>query len=98
MELPSKLLEQIAFNTRPKLVAYVKKSMLILMDKSTHEEHLSQTLQSINKQFKKAVTFLTAYNGIFNITFPNNKFRFKKTITNEEDFFQITIPKGAYKI
>ena len=26
--------------------------MLIIMDKSTHEEHLSQSIQTINKQFK----------------------------------------------
>ena len=37
MELPSKLLEQIAFNTRPK----IEEHMFIVMDKSTHEEHLS---------------------------------------------------------
>ena len=40
MELPSKLLEQIAFNTRPKL----EEHMLIIMDKSTHEGHLSEPL------------------------------------------------------
>ena len=38
------------------------------MDNSTHEGHLSQPLQTNNKQFKKAVTFLTGYNGIFNVT------------------------------
>ena len=43
------------------------------MDKSTHEEHLSQPLQTNNKQFKIAVTFLTGYNGIFNVT-NSNKF------------------------
>ena len=69
MELPSKLLEQIAYNTRPK----IEEHMLIVMDKSTHEEHLSQPLQT-NKQFKIAVTFLTGCNGIFNITNKNNKF------------------------
>ena len=42
MELPSKSLEQIAHNTRPK----IQKHMLIVMDKSGHEEHLSQTLQT----------------------------------------------------
>ena len=61
MELPSKLLEQIAFNTRPK----IEKQMLIILDKSTYKEHLSQPLQTNNKQFKLAVTFLSAYNGIF---------------------------------
>ena len=40
MELPSKILEQIAYNTGPK----VEELMLIIMDKSTHEEHLSQPL------------------------------------------------------
>ena len=70
MELPSKLLEQIAFNTRPK----IEKHMLIVMDNSTHEEHLSQPLQTNNKQFKLAITFLTAYNGIFNVTNSNNQF------------------------
>ena len=54
MELPSKLLEQIAFNTRAK----IEEHMLIIMDKSTHEEHLFQPLQTNNKQFKIAVTFL----------------------------------------
>ena len=80
MELPSTLLEQIAFNTRPK----IEEHMLIIMDKSTHEEHLSQPLQTNNKQFKIAITFLTGYNGIFNVTKENNKFYFKKTISNED--------------
>ena len=53
MELPSKLLEQTVFNTRPK----IEEHMLISMDKSTYEEHLSQPLQTNNKQFKIAVTF-----------------------------------------
>ena len=70
MKLPSKLLEQIALNTRPK----IQEDMLIVMDKSSHEEHLSQPLQTNNKQFEMAVTILTAYNGIFNVTSKNNKF------------------------
>ena len=48
MELPSKLLEQIAFITRPK----IEEHLLIIMGKSTHEEHLSQPLQTNNKQLK----------------------------------------------
>ena len=64
MELPSKILEQIAFKTRAK----IEEHMLIIMDKSTHEEHLSQPLQTNNEQFKIAVTFLTGYNGVFNVT------------------------------
>ena len=93
MELPSKILEQIAFNTRSRIEEHI----LIVMDKSNHEEHLSQPLQTNNKQFKIAVTFLTGYNGIFNVTNINNKFYFKKAI-KDEDFIQIRIPPGAYEI
>ena len=70
MELPSKLLEQKSFNTRPK----IEEHMLIIMDKSTHEEHLFQPLQTSHKQFKIAVTFLSAYNGIFNVKNSNKNF------------------------
>ena len=93
MELLSELLEQIAFNTRPK----IEEHMLIVMEKSTHEKHLSQPLQTNNKRFKIAVTFLTAYNGNLNIKNSNIKFYFKKTISDEDGFSQITIPPGAYK-
>ena len=58
------------------------------MDKSTHEEHLSQPLQTNNKQFKIAVTFLSGYKGIFNATISNNKFYFKKTITDKDGSFK----------
>ena len=53
MEIASKLIEQIAYNTRPK----IEKHILSIMNKSTHEEHLSQPLQTNNKQFKITVTF-----------------------------------------
>ena len=94
MELSSKLLEQIAYNTRPK----IEEHMLIIMDKSTHEEHLFQPLQTNNKQFKIAITFLSAYNGIFNVTNDNNKFYFTKSITDDDHYITITIPPGAYEI
>ena len=94
MELPSKLIEQIAFNTRPK----IEERMLIIMNQSTHEEHLSQPLQTNNKQFKIAVTFLTAYNGIFNVTSENSKFYFTKSITDDDHYIMITIPPGSYEI
>ena len=93
MELPSKLLEQIAFNTRPKIEEHI----LIVLGKSTHEEHLLQPLQTNNKQFKIAVTFLSGYNGIFNVTNRNNNFYFKKSFDDGE-FIQIRIPEGAYEI
>ena len=85
MGLPSKLLQQIAYITRPK----IEEHLLIVMDKSTHEKHLFQPLQTNKKQFKKAITFLTGYNGIFNIRNENNKFYFKKTITNEDGFTKL---------
>ena len=93
MQLPSKLLEQIAFNTKPQ----IEEHMLIVMHKSTLEEHLSQPLQTNNKQFKIAVTFQNGHNGFFNVTNSNNKFYFMKTIT-DDGFIQITIPPGAYEI
>ena len=92
--LPSKLIEQIAYNSRPK----IEEHMLIIMDKSTHEEHLFQPLQTNNKQFKIAITFLSAYNGIFNVTDKNNKFYFTKSITDDDHYIMITIPPGAYEI
>ena len=55
MELPIRVLEQIAFNTRPKN----EEHLLVFMDKSTHEEHLSQPLQTKIKKIKIAVTCLT---------------------------------------
>ena len=87
MELPSKLLEQVAFNTRGR----IEEQMLNVMDKSTHGEHLSEPLQTNNKQFKIAVTFLTGYNGIFNVTDKNNKFYFLQSIDGEDGYIQITI-------
>ena len=92
MELPSKLLEQITFNTRDR----IEEHMFVVMDKSTHEEHLFQPLQTNNKQFKRAVTFLTGYNGIFNVTNLNNYFYFKKNF-DDGIFTQITIPPGDYQ-
>ena len=90
MELPNEKLEQIAHNTRPK----TEEHMLIVMDKSTHEEHLSQPLQTNSKQFKLALTFLSCYIGIFNVTNSNNKFFFKKTIIDGDDFIQCSISRA----
>ena len=94
MELPSKILEQIAYNTRSRIEEHI----LIIMDKSTHEEHLFQPLQTNIKQFKIAVTFLSAYNGIFNVTNSNNKFYFTKSISDYQHYTVISIPPGAYEI
>ena len=90
MELPSIIVKQIAYNTRPKIGEH----MLIVMEKSTHEEHLSQPLQTDNKQFKIVVTFLTGYNGILNVTDKNNKFFFlKKLLQTKLVLFKSLYPK-----
>ena len=94
MELLSKHLEQIVFKRRHK----IEEHMLIVMNESIHEEHLSQPLQTKNIYFKLAIASLTGYDCIFNVTNTIIKFYFKKTVTNEEDFIQITIPPGAYEI
>ena len=74
----------------------MEEHMLIVMDKRTHEEHLSQPLQTINKQFKIAITFLSGYNGIFKVTNDNNKFYFTKSISDDDGFNRITVLQGAY--
>ena len=68
------------------------------MNESTHEEHLFQPLQTNKKQFKIAVTFLTAYNGIFSVTNENNQFYFIKSITDKDGYILITFPPGAYEM
>ena len=94
MELLSKILKQIAFNTRPE----TEDHMLTVMDKSTHEAHLYQPLQTNDEQIKIAITFLTGYNGILNVTDENNKFYFTKSITDEDGFIQNTTRPGAHEI
>ena len=70
--------------------------MLIVMEISTHEEHSSQPLETNNKQFKVAVTFLCGYNGIFNVT-NKNKFILISVFEGAE-YNVITIPPGAYEL
>ena len=94
MKQPSKILEQIAFSSRSR----IEEHMLIVMDKSTHEEHLSHPFQTNIKQFRVAITFLTCYNGIFKVTNSNNEFHFLKSITGEDGYIQINISPGAYEI
>ena len=64
MDPARKLFEQKASNTRPEF----EEHMLIAMDKSTHEENLSQPVQFNDKQFKIFVTLLTGSNGAFIVT------------------------------
>ena len=67
------------------------------MDKSILEEHLFQPLQTNSNIFKLAVTFLTGYNGIFNVTTEYNKFFFTVSI-NDDDFSVTSIPLGAHQL
>ena len=89
MELPSKLLEQIAFKTRPKIEEHI----LIVMDKTTHEEHLFQPKQTNIKQFKTAVTFLRAYNGFFNVTNKNDEVFISRKHLSTRILFKLESPK-----
>ena len=93
MELPSKILKQTAIKTNPE----IEEPVLMVLDKSTHVQHLAQPLQTHNKQFKKAVYFLTDSNGNFNVTDKNNKFYFTVSI-NDDDFNHTTVQPGAHEI
>ena len=91
MELPSKLFEQIAFTTGPK----IEENMMVVLDKSIHEEHLSQTIQSNIKQFKIVNQFLSSYIGIFNVTHqkktkfvPQNQFLIRM-VSSKKLFHQV---------
>ena len=59
---------------------------------------LHQPLQTNDKQFKIAVTFLTCYIGLFNVMNGYNKFYFTKSMSDEDGFIRLTIPQGAYEI
>ena len=54
-------IKQIAFKRRPE----IEEHMLIVLNKSIHEEYLAQPLKTKNIHGKIAITFLTGYNGFF---------------------------------
>ena len=94
MEVSSKLSEQIAHNTRGRNDEH----MLVTMKKSAHKELLYQPLQTKNKQYKVAVTFLTGYSGFLMLqTKENNKLYFLKSVTDEDGYTLLTFPPGAYE-
>ena len=72
--------------------------MLTVTVKSTHEEHLFQSLQTNKKQFKISNTSLRGYDGNFIVRKSYNKTYFTKSITDNDDFVQNTISSAAYKI
>ena len=71
MKLPGKILEQIAFNTRPMPDEHI----LVVMYKSTHEEHMSEPLQTKIKQFE-----ITGSNGFLIIKNKNKNTYFTVSI------------------
>ena len=54
MEIPSKFLERLASDTRPKIEEHI----LIVMNKSTREKPFFQPIQTNSTQFKTSVAFL----------------------------------------
>ena len=71
-----------------------EEDMLILMDKSIHENNSSQQLQPHNKQFTNAVIILNGHHGIFIVTGKTDSSFFERSI-NDVDFNVKTIPPGA---
>ena len=69
--------------------------MLIVMDKSTHEEKFSQPLQTYNEQNEIAVIFLMVYISFFNVKNKNIKL---KTPINDDSFNKISILPSAYEL
>ena len=68
--------------------------MLMVLDKSIHEESLAQPLQVIIKQLKLVVTFLFGYNGILMleskmITFISQNPELLKTVWSKEQFDRV---------
>ena len=59
-----KILSDIRLNTEPK----IKKQFLIEMSESYHEEELIHLLILIDRDWRIAVTSLSTYNSVFNIT------------------------------
>ena len=82
MELPSIILEQLAFSTGPE----IQESILLVMKKSTHEEHLTQPIQTNNNQFKLPVIFSTGYKCLFNVKDKNIQLFYAKSVTDKDGF------------
>ena len=71
--------------------------MLIVLDKSMQEEHLSQPLETIIIQFKIVVIFLSGYNGVFNIPNEGKIFNFI-SVFGEAKCNLIQVPRRAHEL
>ena len=67
------------------------------MDKSTHEGHIYQSLQTNKKQFKIAVTLLTGYNGRYNVPNSNNKNYSQNQLLINMVLFRLLFRKVSYE-
>ena len=56
--------------------------MSIVIVKSTHEKKSYQPLETKNKLFEVAITFLTCYISMFNVTNRNNQFYSTQSISD----------------
>ena len=70
---------------------------MIVLDKSTHEEHLSQPIKTNNEQFKIARTFLRSYSANFIHTTTENDFSFVQTLSDIY-LMKAFVPPGAYEL
>ena len=93
MELLTKLSEQIVFKAK----RVIKELRLIVLVESTDEEILYQPLQTNNHWFEFPVSFLTGYNGVFNIT--NKMIEVSFTTSYIDDcFILIIILSGVHEL
>ena len=93
MELPSKIFEQIALNTRPKISDH----MLIVLKENTHKETFFEPLQTKKNQFEKTLNFLTVNNRFFNVTSKTKDIYFT-TPNDNHKISIVTIAPGAYEL
>ena len=71
--------------------------MLNATDKSTHEENLSEPLQTRRKQLENAASFLTSYSDIFIVANKTNKTIFISVFEGPENKI-IRITPGIYDL
>ena len=89
--LPSKPLELIASKRNYK----IKEQMLIAIDKSKHEKSLLQPLQTNEKQFEIAVSFVSGNIGIF---IAKTIELFIKSAFESAQYNTVQIKPGAYEL
>ena len=75
---------------------YLEEQLLIAVDESTHEERLSQPLQTNCNQFYFAISFLTGYNVVFKFT---KKFElFSAWTFDDNEYKESHVPTGVFEL